>query len=75
VYGGYDRDQYGVRYALRPGLYLSMSVFSRLDILPYDIEYELGELPWYLERRIYGRTVLVIDVRTRLVVDMYDIDD
>ncbi len=75
VYGNYDRDPYAVRYAFRPGLYLATSVFARLDVLPYELEAELGELPWYLERRIYGRTVLVVDVRSRMVVDVYDIDD
>jgi len=75
VYGYYDRGYEGVRYSFRPGLYLSMDVFGRLGVLPYDLEMELGGLPWYLERRLYGRTVLVIDVRTRMVVDMYDIDD
>lgn len=74
VYGGYDRRWPAQRIAFRPGLYLSMDIFARLDPLPYEIELELGDLPWYLERRIYGRTVLVIDTRTRMVVDLYDVD-
>jgi hypothetical protein len=67
---------YGLRdrYDFRPGIYLSTMILARLDVLPFDLELELGALPWYLERRIYGRTVLVIDTRTRLVVDMYDFD-
>jgi hypothetical protein len=72
---GYNRQGWsGVRYAFRPGLYLSMAVFTRLELLPFDVELELGELPWYLERRIYGNTVLVIDTRTRMVVDLFEID-
>jgi len=67
---------YGLRdrYDFRPGIYLSTIILARLDVLPFDLELELGALPWYLERRIYGRTVLIIDTRTRLLVDMYDID-
>ena len=67
---------YGLRdrYDFRPGIYLSTMIFARLDVLPFDLELELGPLPWYLERRIYGRTVLVIDTRTRLLVDMYEMD-
>lgn len=67
---------YGLRdrYDFRPGIYLSTMIFARLDVLPFDLELELGPLPWYLERRIYGRTVLVIDTRTRLVIDMYEMD-
>ena len=74
VYG--SRDQYvrRDRYDVRPGFFLSSMLFAHLEILPYDLDLELGLLPWYLERRIYGRSVLVIDVRTRLVVDVYDID-
>ncbi len=74
AYGYYDRGGLGVRYAFRPGLYLAMDVFMRLDVLPYDVELQLGELPWYLERRIYGNTVLVIDTRSRLVVDLFEVD-
>ncbi len=74
AYGYYGPGYGGVRYAFRPGLYLSMGVFMQLAPLPYDLELELGELPWYLERRIYGNTVLVIDTRTRMIVDIYDID-
>jgi len=74
AYGYYGPGWSGVRYAFRPGIYLSLSVYTRLDLLPMDLEYELGELPWYLERRIYGNTVLVIDTRSRLVVDMFEID-
>lgn len=74
AYGYYGPGYGGIRYAFRPGLYLSMAVYMQLAPLPYDLELELGELPWYLERRIYGNTVLVIDTRTRLVVDLYDID-
>lgn len=67
---------YGLRdrYSFRPGIYLSTIILARLDVLPFDLELELGVLPWYLERRLYGRTVLIIDRRSRLVVDMYDID-
>ncbi len=74
AYGYYGPGYGGIRYAFRSGLYLSMAVSGQLGLLPYDLEVELGELPWYLERRIYGNTVLVIDTRTRLVVDMFDID-
>lgn len=74
AYGYYGPGYGGVRYAFRPGLVLSFAVFSELQLLPYEIEYELGELPWYLERRIYGNTVLVIDTRTRYIVDIFDID-
>lgn len=73
-YDRYDRPWGGVRYVLRPGLFLTMDVFARLALLPYDLEYELGILPWYLERRIYGNTVLVIDTRTRCIVDIFEID-
>ena len=69
-----DRLFYRDRYDFRPGLYLSSVIFARLDILPFDLALELGPLPWYCERRMYGRTVLIIDMRSRLVVDMYDID-
>jgi hypothetical protein len=71
-----SRDQYvrRDRYDFRPGIFLSSMLFARLEILPYDLDLELGLLPWYLERRLYGRTVLIIDLRTRLVVDVYDID-
>lgn len=67
---------YGLRdrYDFRPGFYLSTMILARLDVLPFDLELELGPLPWYLERRVYGRTVLVIDTRTRLLVDMYEMD-
>lgn len=67
---------YGLRdrYDFRPGIFLSAMILARLDVLPFDLELELGPLPWYLERRIYGRTVLVIDTRTRLLVDMYEMD-
>lgn len=67
---------YGLRdrYDFRPGIYLSTMILARLDVLPFDLELELGALPWYLERRVYGRTVLVIDTRTRLVIDMYEMD-
>lgn len=74
VYGYYDGGWHGEQYAFRPGLMLSWSVMARLNVLPYEVEYDLGELPWYLERRIYGNTVLVIDMRTRVVVDVFDID-
>jgi len=74
AYGYYGAGYGGIRYAFRPGLYLSMAVFMQLAPLPYDLELELGDLPWYLERRLYGRTVLVIDTRTRMVVDIYEID-
>ncbi|MBA4071516.1 MAG: hypothetical protein C0497_06725 [Gemmatimonas sp.] len=70
----YDRSWGGVRYVFRPGIYLSFDVFTHLAVLPYDLEYELGILPWYLERRIYGNTVLVIDTRTRYIVDIFEID-
>ncbi|HEY3288379.1 MAG TPA: hypothetical protein VGJ96_14760 [Gemmatimonadaceae bacterium] len=75
AYGYYGPDYGHVRYAFRPGIYLSMAVYGQLGILPYDLEDELGELPWYLERRIYGDTVLVIDSRTRQVVDIFELDD
>lgn len=75
AYGYYGPGYGGIRYAFRPGLYLSFAVYSQLAPLPYDLSMELGELPWYLERRLYGSTVLVIDTRTRMVVDIYDIDD
>lgn len=75
AYGYYGPSYAGVRYAFRPGIYLSLGVYSHLGVLPYDLELELGELPWYLERRIYGNTVLVIDSRTRMVVDIYELDD
>ena len=72
----YYGPSYGeIRYSFRPGIYLSLAVYSQLGVLPYDLEYELGDLPWYLERRIYGDTVLVIDRRTRMVVDIYQLDD
>jgi len=74
AYGHYGPGYGGIRYAFRPGLYLSMAVFMQLAPLPYDLEIELGELPWYLERRIYGNTVLVIDTRTRMIVDIYELD-
>lgn len=74
AYGYYGPGYSGIRYAFRPGLYLSFSVYTQLAPLPYDLEMELGELPWYLERRLYGSTVLVIDTRTRMVVDIYEID-
>jgi len=74
TYGYYGPGYGGIRYAFRPGLSLSMAVFMQLAPLPYDLEIELGELPWYLERRLYGSTVLVIDTRTRMVVDIYEID-
>lgn len=74
AYGIHDRGWDGDRRLFRPGLSLSMELLTRLHALPYDLEFELGVLPWYLERRLYGRTVLVIDVRTRVIVDMYDID-
>lgn len=74
MYGRRDRVVYIDRNVFRPGLFLSLSLFPRLDILPFDLELRLGELPWYLERRIYGRTVLIIDTRSRLIVDAYDID-
>jgi hypothetical protein len=74
AYGYYGPHYGGIRYVFRPGLYLSFAVYSELALLPYELELELGELPWYLERRIYGSTVLVIDRRSRLVVDIYDLD-
>ncbi len=74
AYGYYGPNWGGVRHAFRPGLSLSMAVFMQLSVLPYELELELGELPWYLERRIYGNTVLVIDTRTRMIVDIFDID-
>ncbi len=73
-YDRYERDWGGVRYVFRPGLYLAFDIFTRLAVLPYDLEVELGILPWYLERRIYGNTVLVVDTRTRLIVDLFAID-
>jgi hypothetical protein len=73
-YDRYDRPWGGVRYVFRPGLYLSFEVFTRLALLPYELEYDLGILPWYLERRIYGNTVLVIDTRTRYIVDIFELD-
>jgi hypothetical protein len=73
-YDRHDRSWGGVRYVFRPGLFLTMDVFARLALLPYELEYDLGELPWYLERRIYGTTVLVIDTRTRYIVDIFEID-
>jgi len=73
-YDRYDRPWGGVHYVFRPGLYLTFDVFTRLALLPYDLEYELGYLPWYLERRIYGNTVLVIDTRTRYIVDIFELD-
>jgi hypothetical protein len=73
-YDRYDRPWGGVRLVFRPGLYLTFDIFTRLAPLPYDLEYDLGELPWYLERRIYGSTVLVIDTRTRYIVDIFEID-
>ncbi|MDP1890827.1 MAG: hypothetical protein Q8K55_08020 [Gemmatimonadaceae bacterium] len=73
-YDRYDRSWGGVRFVFRPGLHLTFDVFTRLAVLPYDLELELGELPWYLERRIYGNTVLVIDTRTRYIVDIFEID-
>ena len=62
------------RYDFRRGLYLDPFVLARLELLPFDLELQLGDLPPYYERRIYGRTVLVIDMRTRMVVDVYDVD-
>lgn len=73
VYGYHDRWP-EPRYVFRPGLYLAMAVYTRLDLLPFDLEVELGLLPWYLERRLYGRTILVIDTRSRMIVDIYEID-
>lgn len=71
----YMRDRiYRDRYDFRPGLYLSSVIFARLDVLPFDLVLRLGPLPWYCERRLYGRTVLVIDTRSRMIVDAYDID-
>lgn len=74
AYGYYGPSYTGLRYAFRPGLYLSVAVYDQLQWLPYELEEDLGELPWYLERRIYGNTVLVIDSRTRLIVDIFDLD-
>jgi hypothetical protein len=74
TYGYYDRGYSGIRYVFRPGLSLSLAVYSQLHLLPIELELELGELPWYLERRIYGNTVLVIDTRSRLIVDLYELD-
>jgi hypothetical protein len=73
-YDRYNRSWGGLRIVFRPGLYLTFDIFTRLAPLPYDLEYELGELPWYLERRIYGNTVLVIDTRTRYIVDIFELD-
>ena len=73
-YDRYDRSWGGVRFVFRPGLYLTFDIFTRLAPLPYDLEYELGILPWYLERRIYGNTVLVVDTRTRYIVDIFELD-
>lgn len=69
-----DRVFYRDRYDFRPGLYLSSVLFARLDFLPFDLALRLGPLPWYCERRMYGQTVLIIDTRSRLIVDAYDID-
>ena len=66
----YGRD----RYDFRRGVYLSSVVVSRLELLPFDLELELGDLPPYCERRMYGQTVLVIDMRTMLVIDAYDVE-
>lgn len=73
-YDRYDRSWDGVRFVFRPGLYLTFDIFTRLAPLPYVLEYELGILPWYLERRIYGNTVLVVDTRTRYIVDIFELD-
>ncbi|MBI2406975.1 MAG: hypothetical protein HYV19_01550 [Gemmatimonadetes bacterium] len=74
AYGYYGPTYGGIRYVFRPGLSLSFAVYGQLSVLPYELEIELGELPWYMERRIYGNTVLVIDTRTRQIVDMFEID-
>jgi len=74
AYGFYGPSYGGIRYVFRPGLFLSLAVYGQLAVLPYELELALGELPWYLERRIYGSTVLVIDTRTRLIVDIYDLE-
>jgi hypothetical protein len=71
----YRERGYGLeRQVFDRGIYLSAIVLGRLELLPFDLELELGELPPYLERRMYGRTVLVIDMRTRMVIDVYDVD-
>ena len=62
------------RYEFRRGLSVDPFVLTRLELLPFDLELELGDLPPYYERRMYGRTVLVIDLRTRMVVDVFDVD-
>lgn len=72
--GGRDRYIRLERRDFRPGIYLSAIILSELDVLPFDLELDLGPLPWYCERRIYGRTVVVIDTRYGLVVDAFDID-
>lgn len=69
-----DRVYYRERYDFRPGLYLSSVIFARLDVLPFELALRLGPLPWYCERRVYGQTVLIIDMRSRMIVDLYDID-
>lgn len=69
-----DRAYYRDRHDLRPGLILSSVILARLDILPFELALRLGPLPWYCERRLYGQTVLVIDSRSRMVVDAYDIE-
>jgi hypothetical protein len=69
-----DRVYHRERYDFRPGFYLSPVIFARLDILPFDLALRLGPLPWYCERRVYGRSVLIIDTRSRMIVDVYDID-
>jgi len=69
-----DRLFYRDHHDFLPGLYLSPVIFTRLDLLPFDLALELGPLPWYCERRMYGRTVLIIDTRSRMIVDVYDID-
>ena len=62
------------RYDFRRGIYLDPFVLTRLELLPFDLELQLGDLPPWYERRMYGRTVLVIDMRTRMVVDVFDVD-
>ncbi|MBW7932396.1 MAG: hypothetical protein H3C62_02040 [Gemmatimonadaceae bacterium] len=74
TYHYYGPAYRGIYYSFRPGLYLSLTVYDQLSLLPYELELQLGELPWYLERRIYGNTVLVIDTRTRQIVDIYELD-
>ncbi|MEK7239411.1 MAG: hypothetical protein AAB224_02400 [Gemmatimonadota bacterium] len=74
AYGLRDRIYQRDRYDFRPGLYLSSVIFARLDMLPFDLVLRLGPLPWYYERRMYGRTVLIIDTRSRMIVDVYDVD-